>query len=139
MAHLGDSRPNSLDVGEWSDHRNIEGVLPGVDAALSGTFPNRRALLNTSGFETIICYPNFTGGGSVTLTPLLYDDDLDVPPAGTAFATHVATGVLATGDAVEVATFGMRVFLLITATAGVVTDLRIRVTPGNRSEGVALD
>jgi hypothetical protein len=115
--------------GVFSRHRLKTGAPVAADAAPDGSFPNRRALLNCRGWDTIIGRVELTGGvgPTVDLEPLLYDQDTD------SFAKHTLTGALATGDAFECLVVSGRVFLRINAVAGAPTAVEIRVTGGTRS------
>lgn len=121
---------NTLRPGVWSLHRKVTGAPVGADPAVSASFPDRRALLNAMGYQTVMVRAKLTGGAAptVSLRPILYDIDDD------SFAKHIAASPIADGEAIEMLAANGRVFVLITATTGAPTAVELRVSPGARDE-----
>jgi len=124
------ANPNTLTYQSFSRHRAATGAPAVADGAVSATFPIRRGdLLNCRGFETILWYPVLAGGigPSVTVQPLVYDEDLDV------FAVLANVGPFTDGQLQELTVLDRKIFLRIQAVAGNPTDITIRVAPGKPS------
>lgn len=124
--------PNTLNSGEFSQHRKVTGTPVVADPAIDGNNPSRRGLLNCAGYDTLIAHVILTGGAApvVDLEPVIYDADADV------FAKHAKTGNLKNGESVEILVTSGRVFLRIDSVgpgAGEPTAVEIRVMPGVRS------
>lgn len=86
-------------------------------------------LLNALGYETVLVVPVLTGGAGPTaeLTPYLYDEDRDT------YYPHTSSGLLSSGQVIEVAPMGFRLFVGISAVNGAPTKIEILVAPGRRS------
>lgn len=118
-------RTNRLYPGQFSNHRTIKGTPVAADAEVSSTFPNRRGMLNTDGYQEIMVRLELDGGTTptATLQVLGYDESAD------SFSV-LGTMTAVSSCAVDVIpTYGLRVFLRLSAVTGSPTEVRIRVAP----------
>ena len=119
------TRENSLRPGVWSKTRSETGSPVTADAALSASFPVRRALLNTYGYDTILARAVLTGGAGpdVTIDFYAYDDEND------AFAL-LQSEVGTDGNVIEVECREQRVFAHIPTVNGNPTGVDVLVSAG---------
>lgn len=117
------AKMNSLAAGEFREHRRLVGAPVAADPAIDASNPSRRGLLSTHDWDRFGVRVKITGGGTVTLQPLLYDEIDD------AFVTLANSGALADGAFFTIDSFGLRSFLRIDAVGGAPTLVVLRVVP----------
>jgi len=114
---------NALVAAKFTEHRRKSGAPVAADAAVDASNPDRRGLLGTRNWDRFRVRVKIAGAGTVTLQPLLYDEDDD------GFVASASSGALADGDSFDVDCFQFRSFLRIAAVGGAPTLVVLRVAP----------
>lgn len=118
---------NALEFGKFHRHRIATGAPVAADGAVSGTFPNRKSLLNAAGWDSIVYKVSIAGGGTATLEFLAYDEEADT------FGILATTAALSDGAIGVLDVYGLRVFARIKTIGANPTSVEIRVAPGRAS------
>lgn len=112
---------NILVRGGWSRHRKVAGAPLAADSA-DLSLINVRELISTDKYLSIVVCLHLTGGTSLVLEPLFYDEGMEDFAVGSQFT-------LAHRDFKEVKCGELPTFFRIATVNGAVTAAELRITP----------